>query len=81
MNSPESGVSWILSQCMDLNSTKIVDDYTVEITLTKAYGGFLSLLAFSVASIVDKETVEAHGGVIADTTNDWIIGHIKQRLS
>ena len=72
MNSPESGVAWILSQCMDLNSTKVLDDYTVQITLTQPYGGFLALMAFSVASIVDKETVEAHGGVVADTENQWM---------
>jgi len=72
MNSPDSGVSWILSQCMDTNSTTVIDPYTVQIKLTDTYGGFLALLAFSVASIVDKETVEAHGGVIADTDNDWM---------
>ena len=75
MNSPESGVAWILSQLMDLNSTKVLDNYTVQITLTQPYGGFLAILAFSVASIVDKETVEAHGGVVANTTNEWMKEH------
>ena len=72
VNSPDSGVVWILSQCMDTNSTKVIDDYTVEISLTQPYGGYLALLAFSVASIVDKETVEANGGVVADTDNEWM---------
>lgn len=72
MNSPESGVAWILSQCMDVDSTKVIDDYTIEINLTEPYGGFLSLMAFHVASIVDKETVEAHGGVASDTENEWM---------
>ena len=75
MNSPESGVSWILSQFMDKNSTKVIDDYTVEINLTQAYGGFLPCMAFTVASIVDKETVQDHGGVVADTGNDWMKEH------
>jgi len=67
--------SWILSQCMDLNSTEVLDNYTVRITLTQPYGGFLPVLAFSIASIVDKETVEAHGGVVEDTENDWMREH------
>jgi peptide/nickel transport system substrate-binding protein len=75
MNSPDSGVSWILAQCMDLNSTTIVDPYTVQIKLTDTYGGFLALLAFSVASIVDKDYVEANGGVIANTDNEWMKEH------
>ena len=75
MNSPESGVSWILSQCMDTNSTQIIDDHTVEITLTEPYGGFLALLGYTVGYIVDKETVEAHGGVVADTENEWMKEH------
>jgi peptide/nickel transport system substrate-binding protein len=75
MNSPDSGVSWILSQCMDTNSTKVIDDYTVEINLTKPYGGFLVLLAFTVASVVDKKVVEANGGVVANTDNEWMKEH------
>jgi peptide/nickel transport system substrate-binding protein len=72
VNSPDSGVAWILSQCMDTNSTTVVDPYTVQIKLTDTYGGFLALLAFTVASVVDQEYVEAHGGVVADTDNDWM---------
>jgi len=75
MDAPESGVSWILSQCMDTNSTKIIDDYTIEITLTDPYGGFLALLGYTVGYIVDKETVEAHGGVVAGTENEWMKEH------
>jgi len=75
MNAPESGVSWILSQCMDTNSTTVIDDYTVQINLTKPYGGFLALLPFTVAAIVDKDYVEANGGVVADTENAWMKEH------
>jgi peptide/nickel transport system substrate-binding protein len=72
VNSPDSGVAWILSQCMDTNSTTVIDPYTVQIKLTKTYGGFLALLAFTVASVVDQETVDAHGGIVADTDNEWM---------
>jgi len=75
MQAPETGVHWILEQCMDTNSTVILDDYTVKIQLTQPYGGFLSLLAYTVASIVDKDYVEAHGGVIPNTENTWMKEH------
>jgi peptide/nickel transport system substrate-binding protein len=75
VNSPDSGVAWILKQCMDLNSTKIINPYTVQITLTKTYGGFLSLLAFTVSSIVDKAVVDANGGIVANTDNTWMKEH------
>jgi peptide/nickel transport system substrate-binding protein len=72
MAAPESGVDWILSQCMDTNSTTVIDDYTIQIKLTQAYGGFLALLPFTVAEIVDKDYVEAHGGVVAGVENEWM---------
>ena len=72
VNSPDSGVAWILSQCMNKNSTTVVDPNTIQIKLTNTYGGFLALLAFTVASIVDQEYVEANGGVVADTDNTWM---------
>ena len=72
MAAPESGVDWILSQCMDTNSTTVIDDYTVQIKLTQAYGGFLALLPFTVAAIVDKDYVEANGGVVAGVENEWM---------
>jgi peptide/nickel transport system substrate-binding protein len=72
MAAPESGVDWILSQCMDTNSTTVIDDYTIQIKLTKAYGGFLALLPYTVAAIVDKDYVEEHGGVVAGVENEWM---------
>ncbi|HWR27370.1 MAG TPA: ABC transporter substrate-binding protein [Candidatus Thermoplasmatota archaeon] len=75
MNAPESGVDWILGQCMDTDSTTILDDHTLQITLTEPYGGFLALLAFTVAAIVDKDYVEANGGVVPGETNIWMKEH------
>lgn len=69
MNQPPS---WILAQDLDLNSIKVVDPYTVEFHLTKAYTPFLSTIATMVASIVNPKQVEANGGVVADTTNPWM---------
>jgi peptide/nickel transport system substrate-binding protein len=75
MGAPESGVDWILGQCMDTNSTTVIDDYTVQIHLTKSYGGFLALMPYTVAAIVDKDYVEANGGVVAGQENVWMKEH------
>jgi len=75
MGAPESGVDWILGQCMDTNSTTVIDDYTVQIKLTDPYGGFLSLMPYTVAAIVDKDYVEANGGVVAGQENVWMKEH------
>jgi peptide/nickel transport system substrate-binding protein len=75
MGAPESGVDWILGQCMDMDSTTVLDDHTVQITLTEPYGGFLALLAVTVAAIVDKDYVEANGGVVPGETNIWMKEH------
>ncbi len=72
MNSPETGVSNLLSAFIDLNSTKVINDYTVEITLTVPFGGFLAVIAYTVGYIVDKDYVEEHGGVVADTENEYL---------
>ncbi|OGS40697.1 MAG: hypothetical protein A3K77_01785 [Euryarchaeota archaeon RBG_13_31_8] len=75
MGAPESGVDWILAQCMDTNSTKVIDEDTVEITLTQPYGGFLALLPYTIGAIVDKDYVEANGGVVAGEENVWMKEH------
>jgi len=72
MGAPESGVDWILAQCMDTDSTTVIDDYTIQIELTEPYGGFLALLPYTVAAIVDKDYVEAHGGVVEGEENEWM---------
>jgi peptide/nickel transport system substrate-binding protein len=73
MNSPSSGVAWIISQDLDINSVKALDDYTVQFTLTHPFNPFLQTLAtVEPSGIVDKETVEAHGGVAANEDNQWM---------
>jgi peptide/nickel transport system substrate-binding protein len=75
MGAPESGVDWILGQCMDTNSTTIIDDYTIQINLTAPYGGFLALMPYTVAAIVDKDYVVENGGVVAGEENVWMKEH------
>jgi peptide/nickel transport system substrate-binding protein len=69
MNQPPA---WMLQQMMDLDSTVVVDPYTVEVHLTQAYAAALGVLTHSVASIVNPAVVEAHGGVVADEENTWM---------
>ena len=69
MNQPPA---WMLSQMMELDSTKVIDDYTVEVHLTMAYGAALGVLTHTVASIVNPAVVEAHGGIVADAEHLWM---------
>jgi len=55
-----------------ISSVDVVDAQTVSITLSQPDGDFLLALATSAASIVDPALVEANGGVVADTPNDWM---------
>lgn len=52
-----------------------VDDYTVQFNLSYAYPAFIYVLAFNACSIVSEDYVEAHGGVVANTHNDWMDSH------
>jgi len=53
-----------------------VDDMTVAFRLTHAYPAFVSILASPVCSILSKEYVESHGGVVNGQQNDWMNTHI-----
>ena len=75
MGAPETGVDWIFAQCMDTNSTTVINDYKIQIELTQPYGGFLALLPYTIGSIVDKDYVEANGGVVAGEENEWMKLH------
>jgi peptide/nickel transport system substrate-binding protein len=69
MNQPPS---WILSQSLNMDSVKILDKYTVEFHLTQPYAAFLATMATMTASIVNPNVVEAHGGVVANSTDAWM---------
>lgn len=71
INDPGSP-AWILTQVMDENSVVKDSDLQVTFHLTRPYGAFVSMLAYTVAAIVNKETVEAHGGTVAGQQNTWM---------
>ncbi len=61
MDSPDTGVAWILSQDVGLESVTVVDDFHVNFELTFAYAGFLATIAQPFPlGIMDKEYTEAH---------------------
>ncbi len=69
MNQPPA---WMMAQCMDLNSTQVIDEYTVKITLTKPYAAFLPILCYTVASVVNPDVIEANGGVVDEQDNPFL---------
>jgi len=59
MDSPDTGVAWILSQDVDETSVTIIDDYNVSFKLTFPYAGFLATIAQPFPlGIMDKEFTE-----------------------
>jgi peptide/nickel transport system substrate-binding protein len=52
-----------------------VNNFTVEFRLTHPYPGFLSITAHTVCSIVSKDFVEAHGGIVGGEQNAYMNEH------
>ncbi len=76
MNSPSSGVAWIDSQDLNTTSIKAIDNYTVQFTLTHVFNPFLETLATAEPNaIVDHAAVEAHGGIVDNADNGWMMNN------
>jgi peptide/nickel transport system substrate-binding protein len=75
INDPGSP-AWILTQVLNDSSVVATDSDTVAFTLTQPYGAFLSTLAYTVAAVVSKSTVEAHGGTVPLTQNVYMRDHM-----
>ncbi|WP_432561387.1 ABC transporter substrate-binding protein [Kineococcus sp. SYSU DK003] len=58
-----------------ISEITVVDPLTVEFSLSRTDPDFPLALATDAASIVDPSLVEANGGVVADTPNDWMASH------
>ncbi|MEP3675821.1 ABC transporter substrate-binding protein [Sulfitobacter sp.] len=69
-------------EATDLSGVKVVDDQTVEITLSRPDATFLHVMGLNFASVVAKEAVEAAGADFGKTAMgtgafklaDWTIG-------
>jgi peptide/nickel transport system substrate-binding protein len=70
---------WLLGFCgMNMSSTKVIDDSTVQITTfnfisTKVTPNPFLLTGLSYVGIVNPADVVAHGGVVKGAFNDWMV--------
>ena len=57
--------------------TKVVDDFTFEVTLKEPAGWFLAGVVYTpTAAIVSQDAVEANGGVVAGEPNEYMDTHM-----
>ncbi len=60
-----------------VRNTKVVDDYTFEVTLKEPAGWFLAGVVYTpTAVVVSKDAVEANGGVVAGEPNQYMDTHM-----
>ncbi|MBC7098838.1 ABC transporter substrate-binding protein [Candidatus Bipolaricaulota bacterium] len=70
------GPARTIREYIDTESTVVVDDYTVEISLRQPCPFFLRLLAqINTGAIVSPAYVEAHGGVVEGEINEHMRRH------
>jgi len=89
INDP-TGPSWMLGQVMipdypgageeldmdDINASITVnDELNLTIHLVKPYQPFIYVLAYTVASVISMDFVEAHGGVVPLEQNTYLTRH------
>ncbi len=71
------GYAYLLAPYVDLNNTKVIDNYTIQISLKKPYGAFL--WALLRLYIVDSELVKQHikkpgpYGEWGDFAREWLM--------
>ena len=73
MDSPDTGVAWILSQDVDESSVTVIDDYNVSFKLTFPYAGFLATIAQPFPlGIMDKTYTEAKYSTADPFAHDYM---------
>jgi len=76
MDSPDTGVAWILSQDVNATSVTVVDDYNVTFELTFPYAGFLATIAQPFPlGIMDKTYTEANYSTADPYAHDFMKSH------
>lgn len=74
MNLPEGNAGLLIDSIAD---TRVVDDYTFEVTLNEVSASFLNRVVTSmVASVVSQDAVEANGGVAAGEFNPYMATNV-----
>lgn len=70
MDLPESAADLLIDNVVE---TRVVDEFTFEVTLQERSASFLRAVVTSmVASVVSQEAVEANGGVVAGEPNEFM---------
>lgn len=76
MNSPDTGVAWIMTQDLDMSSIQVIDDYNVSFHLTKPYPGFIATIAQPMPSaIMSMDYVESHNTTKDPYAHEYIKHH------
>lgn len=74
MSLPESAADVLNDIVVETN---VVDDFTFEVTLSKASAAFLNTAVVAmVASIVSQDAVEANGGIVEGEFNEFMQGNM-----
>ncbi len=82
MQNVKGAAARLSDQAEGTEGLKVIDRYTLQITLEQPYTAFLTLLTHPGAGVVDKETVEKAGSAFAaaGATYDMVIGSGPFRL-
>jgi len=67
--------AWMLTDYVEADGVKKVDDFTVSVTLKHPYAAFLAIMANPIASAVSPTAVEANGGIVEGEQNEWMNRH------
>lgn len=70
-----TGLTWQISEMLDIGDIEVVDDYTVAFHLDEPYAPFLDTLRLPVAYIVSPTAVEANGGITDGQRNEWMVNN------
>jgi peptide/nickel transport system substrate-binding protein len=60
---------------LNAGGVKVIDSLTVQVSLDAAYAPFLSTMAYISSCVVNKDLVEANGGLTPGFYNDWMNQH------
>ncbi len=57
----------------EISGVRVIDDYTLQVTIDAPKSYFLSKLTYPTAFVVDRADVESGGGVVAATEWHWAV--------
>ncbi len=69
------GPAWMLTQVLNTTGIEATGEYTLQLTLERAYPAFLYIMAYTLCSVVSKNFVMNHGGVVEGQRNQYMDEH------